>query len=331
MEFIQQLYSKAKKLKKAIVLPETDDIRILKAASIILTSKITQIILIGDENKIQALAEKENIKLNGAQIINPQASKEIDLLAQKYAERNQKKAISFEQAKRTLLDDPVFFGAMLVEINQADGLVSGADHATAHTIKAAVRCVGVAKNYQLISSYFIMLLNDREIGVNGMLLYADCGVIPNPNAEELAEIAACSADSFRQLVPTTPKIAMLSFSTKGSAQHPDVEKVVKATEILKSKKPELIVDGELQLDAALVPEVARKKAKNSPLAGSANILIFPDLDAGNIGYKLTQRLAGAIALGPIFQGVAKPINDLSRGCSVEDIVQIVAITAIQAG
>lgn len=331
MEFIQQLYSKAKKLKKTIVLPETEDIRILKAASIILTSKITQIILVGDENKIQALAEKEKINLSGVQIINPQTSKELDLLAQKYAERNQKKAISFEQAKKTLQEDPVFFGAMLVEINQADGLVSGADHATAHTIKAAVRCVGVAPGHKLISSYFIMLLNNKEIGVNGMLLYADCGVIPNPNAEELAEIAMTSANSFRQLVSTTPKVAMLSFSTKGSAQHPDVDKVVKATEIVKSQKPDLIVDGELQLDAALVPEVARKKAKTSPLAGQANILIFPDLDAGNIGYKLTQRLASAIALGPILQGVAKPINDLSRGCSVEDIVQIVAITAIQAG
>ncbi len=217
----------------------------------------------------------------------------------------------------------------MVRSGEADGMVTGADAPTAHTIKATVHCVGMAPGVSLISSFFAMITPKKEFGVDGLLFYADCGVNPNPTSDQLSDIAISTADSFRKLVGRDPKVAMLSFSTKGSAAHPDVDKVVKATEIVKAKRPELMVDGEFQADAALIPAIGRKKAPEQQVAGKANILIFPDLDAGNICYKITERIGGATALGPILQGAAKPINDLSRGCSADDIVNITAITAIQ--
>jgi phosphate acetyltransferase len=219
----------------------------------------------------------------------------------------------------------------MVDAGDADGLIMGAANTTAETIRTAIRCIGLAPDTPLISSFFMMLLQNREFGEDGVLFFADCAVVPNPAPEELASIAISTADSFRKLTFSEPRLAMLSFSTKGSANHPEIDKVISATNLVKSKKPDILIDGELQVDAAIIPSVANRKAPDSPLEGEANILIFPDLNAGNISYKLTQRLAGAKAYGPIFQGTAKPINDLSRGCSVEDIVNVAAITAIQAG
>lgn len=330
MDFIQEFFNKAKNLNKTIVLPESEDPRILKAAELITKSRMAKIILIGSLETLQQKSAAAGADLSISQIIDPKTSDKTAYLANKLFEVNPKKKLLKEDCQKLVFEDPVYFGAMLVADNQADGMVTGADHSTAHTIKATLQCIGTAKDRKIISSFFVMISPITDFGINGLMLYADCGVRPNPSPEELAEIAVETADSFRKLVARTPRIAMLSFSTKGSAKHPDVDKVIQATEILRQKKPDLKVDGELQADAALIPEIGRKKSPDSPVAGRANILIFPDLDAGNIGYKLSQRLGNCIALGPILQGAAKPINDLSRGCSVDDIINVCAITAIQA-
>ena len=329
MDFIHDSWTKAKRLNKTIVLPETHDIRVLKATEIIAQSRLAKILLIGNRDKITALAKENNITVTNALIEDPCISIKTEQFAEEYYKLRQHKGMTELQAKQIMLEDYPFYGAMMVRSGYADGMVSGADHPTADTIKATVHCVGMAPGTSLISSFFIMITQKKEFGIEGLLFYADCGVNPNPTPEQLAEIAISTADSFRKLVGWDPKVAMLSFSTKGSAKHPDAEKVIKATEYVKSKRPELLIDGELQADAALVPSIGKKKSPDSKVAGKANILIFPDLDAGNVAYKLTERLGGAIALGPILQGAAKPINDLSRGCSVDDIVNITAITAIQ--
>ena len=328
MDFIQDIWSKARKLNKIIVLPETSDARILKATEIILKSHLAKIILIGNADKINELAGNNGINIEGTVIEDPQTSGKLARFSDEYYKIRQSKGMTPVEARKTMEDND-FYGAMMVRGGDADGMVTGAKSPTAHTIKAAVHCVGIAPGMTLISSYFVMIVPKKEFGIDGLLFYADCGVNPNPTSEQLADIAIATADSFRKLVGWDPKVAMLSFSTKGSASHPDADKVIKATEIVKSKRPELLVDGELQADAALIPSIGKMKAPDSKVAGKANILIFPDLDAGNICYKITERIGGATALGPLLQGAAKPINDLSRGCSADDIVNITAITAVQ--
>ena len=330
MNFIQEIWNKAKRLNRTIVLPESEDIRVLKATELTLQSKLANIILIGDEGKIQGLAQENNINLTNAQIINPRKCEKLDKYVQLLKEKRAAKGMTIEKARHLLVDDYPYFAAMLVDQGLADGMVSGATHYTSETIKATIECIGKAPLQSIISSFFVMILEDKKFGADGILFFADCGEVPNPNSEQLADIAIQTADSFHKLIGKEPRVAMLSFSTKTSAEHPDVDKVIKATGIAQKKKPDLLIDGEMQLDAALIPGVAQRKAPGSSVAGHANILIFPDLDAGNIGYKLTERLAHAKAFGPILQGEAKPVNDLSRGCSIEDIVNVVAITAVQA-
>jgi phosphate acetyltransferase len=330
MDFIKNITSQAKKLQKTIVLPEADDKRILKAAEIINLTKIAKIILIGEERKIRSIADEDQIDLSPIKIIDPRKTDYLSDFANKYKIKREKKGMSYDKAMEILSEDYLFFGAMMVDQDLADGMVAGTTHFTSETIKATVHCIGTAPENKLISSFFVMITPKHEFGVNGMLFFADCGVIPNPDPEELSEIAITTASSFIKLIGEEPKVAMLSFSTKTSAVHGDVDKVIKATEIARSKRPDFLIDGELQVDAALIPQIGQRKAPNSMVAGKANILIFPDLDAGNIGYKLVERIGGATALGPIFQGCRKPVNDLSRGCSVDDVINVTAITAVQS-
>jgi phosphate acetyltransferase len=329
VDFIQETWNKAKKLNKTIVLPESDDLRILKAAELITKSKIAKIILIGEEEKIRNLPEARELDLSSLKIINPLQHPQLDRYIQIFKERRAHKGITIEKARHLLTRDFPHFGAMLVDQGQADGMVCGASLFTASTIRAALNCVGLAAGQTIVSSFFIMILEDKNFGEEGILFFADGAVIPSPDPQQLSEIAVQTADNFKRLLNRQARLAMLSFSTKGSALHPDVEKVIQATALARKKRPDLEIDGELQLDAALIAAIAKNKAPGSPVAGQANVLIFPDLDAGNIGYKLTERLAHARAVGPILQGLAKPINDLSRGCSVEDIINVTAITAVQ--
>lgn len=330
MDFVQEVWKKAKRLNKTIVLPESDDIRVLKATELIIQGKVAKIILVGKEDEIKKIAVENDIDISGATIVTPRQHPKLDKFTQILKDTRAHKGMTIEKARNLLTDDYPYFAAMIVAQGEADGLVSGATHFTADTIKTTVNCIGKAEGQSIISSFFVMILNERTFVEDGILFFADCGVVPNPNSEQLADIAIQSAESYKKLIGKEPRVAMLSFSTKTSAVHPDVDKVVKATEIAQKKRPDLAIDGELQLDAAIVPKVAQRKAPRSTVAGKANILIFPDLDSANIGYKLTERLAHARAFGPVFQGEAKPVNDLSRGCSIDDIVNVVAITAVQA-
>ncbi|MCU0641403.1 MAG: phosphate acetyltransferase [Candidatus Margulisbacteria bacterium] len=330
MDFIQETWTKAKKLSKTIVLPETEDARVLKAAELITQSKLARVVLIGAETAMKAVAGAGDVDLSGCQIIDPLKHPNLDKYVQLLKEKRAAKGMTIEKARHLLTRDYPYFGAMLVERGEADGMVSGATHFTADTLRATIDCIGKAPGQSIISSFFVMVLRDKQFGDDGVLFYADCGVVPNPTAEQLADIAVQTAESYIKLMGSEPRLAMLSFSTKTSAVHPDVDKVIAATKLAKSKRPELLIDGELQFDAALIPAIGQRKAPGSLVAGQANILIFPDLDAGNIGYKITERLARAQAFGPLLQGEAKAVNDLSRGCSVDDIVNITAITAVQA-
>lgn len=331
MNFIENIKERARKEIKTIVLPEAEDIRTLKAAEIALKEKYAKIILIGNKEKILSMAEKENIDIKEAEIVEPENSEHYEKYANLLYELRKNKGMTIEKAKELALD-PVYFGMLMVKDDEtkADGLVSGAIHSTADTLRPALQILKTAPDTKLVSAFFVMVVPECEYGANGTFIFGDSGLNSNPNPEELSEIAISSSKSFKQLVGEEPKVAMLSYSTYGSAKSELTNKVIEATKILKEKEPQLKADGELQLDAAIVPEVAKSKAPGSEVAGNANVLIFPDLDAGNIGYKLVQRLAKAEAYGPLCQGIAKPVNDLSRGCSYKDIAGVIAITAVQA-
>ena len=326
MDFINRIKERAKKDLKTIVLPESMDERVLNAALKVIDEGIAKIIIIGNKEEIEKRTNKtfENITF-----IDPNTSELTKEYINMLYELRKEKGMTLEEAKELLYNDYMYYACMLVKDNKADGVVSGACHSTSNTLRPALQIIKTASDAKLVSAFFLMVVPNCKYG-DGTFIFADSGLEQNPTSEKLAAIAGSSAKSFKVLVEKEPIVAMLSHSTKGSAKHDDVTKVVDATEIAKEDYPEYKIDGELQLDAAIVPEVAKSKAPGSEVAGRANVLIFPDLDAGNIGYKLVQRLANAEAYGPITQGIASPINDLSRGCSVDDIVGVVAITSVQA-
>lgn len=327
MGFIDEIKTKAKADLKAIVLPETEDVRTYEAAEAILKEGTAKLVLIGSEEEVAK--NKGNFDISGAQIVDPAKSEKTESYIAKLVELRQKKGMTEEQARELLLTNYPYYGVMMVKMGDADGMVSGACHSTADTLRPCLQILKTKPGTKLVSAFFIMVVPDCEMGENGTFVFGDCGLNQNPSPEELAAIAISSAESFKQLVGAEPRVAMLSHSSMGSAKHDDVTKVVEAVKIAKAEAPDLMLDGELQLDAAIVPSVGASKAPQSPVAGKANVLIFPDLDAGNIGYKLVQRLAKAEAYGPMTQGIAAPVNDLSRGCSAKDIEGVVAITAVQ--
>ena len=328
MNFIDIIKEIARNDKKTIILPESMDRRVIEAAIEIEKEKIANIVLIGRESDI--LETSSGLDISDINIIDPFTSAVTSELIEKLYELRKEKGMTLEEAEKLLKEDYMYYACMLVKTGRADGVVSGACHSTSNTLRPALQIIKTKPGVKLVSSFFLMVVPNCEFGENGTFVFADCGLEQNPDAEKLAAIAASSAESFKLLVEKEPKVAMLSHSSMGSAKHNDVDKVVEATRIAKELYPQYLIDGELQLDAAIVPEIGKSKAPNSEVAGNANVLVFPDLDAGNIGYKLVQRLAKAEAYGPVCQGIAYPVNDLSRGCSATDIVGVVAITAVQA-
>ena len=328
MGFIDEIKARAKACKKTIVLPETEDERTYKAAETVLKEGLADLVLVGSKEEIEK--NKGTYDISGATIVDPATDARTEGYIAKLVELRQKKGMTPEQAKELLLSNYLYYGVMMVKMGDADGMVSGACHSTADTLRPCLQILKTKPGTKLVSAFFLMVVPNCDMGANGTFIFADAGLEQNPDPEKLANIAISSADSFKLLVEKEPVVAMLSHSTKGSAKHADVDKVVDATKIAQELAPELALDGELQLDAAIVPSVGESKAPGSKVAGHANVLVFPDLDAGNIGYKLVQRLAKAGAYGPVLQGLSMPVNDLSRGCFADDIVGVVAITAVQA-
>ena len=331
MAFIYNIKKRAKEDIKTIVLPEAEDIRILEATQQVLKEQYANIILVGNKERIEKKAKENNINIIGAEIVDPNNSEKHDEYVNLLYELRKHKGMTIEQAKE-LVKDPVYYGMLMVKDEQtnADGLVSGAAHSTSDTLRPALQILKTAPGTKLVSAFFVMVVPDCEYGEKGTFVFADSGLNENPDSEALSEIAISSSKSFKQLVQKEPKVAMLSYSTYGSAKSELTQKVIETTKKVKEKEQKLKVDGELQLDAAIIPEIAEMKAPGSPLKGQANVLVFPNLDCGNIGYKLVQRLGKAEAYGPLCQGIAKPVNDLSRGCNSKDVAGVVAITAVQA-
>ena len=327
MAFIDEIKKKARAVKKTIVLPESMDRRTWEAVETVLKEDIANVVVLGTPEEVEA--NSKGLEVSGATVINPNTSDKLDEYVDALVELRKNKGMTPEKARRLLTTDYMFYACMMLKSGAADGIVSGACHSTANTLRPALQIVKTKPGSKIASAFFVMDVPNCEYGENGTFVFGDCGLNQNPTPEELAVIAVSSAESFKFLVGAEPKVAMLSHSSKGSAKHADVDKVAEATRIAKELAPELKLDGELQADAAMVPSVGASKAPGSDVAGQANVLIFPDLDAGNIGYKLVQRLAKAEAYGPMLQGIAKPVNDLSRGCSASDIVGVVAITAVQ--
>jgi len=331
MHLVDQIKAKARTSLQTVVLPESYDDRMIQAAEVITGDNLAQVVLLGDPATLEAKAGELGVSLKGVELIDPQSAARLEDYVAELVKLREKKGMTPDQARATLTgEDNLFFGAMMVHKGDAGGMVAGAYNTTGDVLRAAFQVIGTAPGMKTVSSVFLMVTRNPDFGENGVLCFADCAVNPNPNAQALAEIAVSTATSCKSFLGVDARVAMLSFSTKGSASHEDCDKVLEALEIAKKLAPELQIDGELQADAALLPKVGEKKAPGSAVAGKANTLIFPDLDAGNIGYKLVERVAGAEAVGPIVQGLAKPVNDLSRGCSVDDIVSVSAITAVQA-
>ena len=329
MSFIDELKNKAKQNIKTIILTESEDKRVLEAAEKVNKEGFAKILLIGNVEEANKLAKENNIDISGIEIIDPETSNKFEEYAEAFYELRKAKGITIEDARK-MVKDNMYFGTMMVKQGDADGLVSGACHSTANTLRPALQILKTAPGTKLVSAFFLMVVPNCTYGENGIFVFGDSGLVENPTSDQLSEIAISSSKSFEQLTGKQSKVALLSYSTYGSAHSELTEKVVEATKLLKEKAPDLICDGELQLDAAIIPEISASKAPGSPVKGEANTLIFPDLNAGNIGYKLVQRLAKAEAYGPLCQGIARPVNDLSRGCNSDDIVGVVAITAVQA-
>lgn len=332
MHLVDQIKTKAKNNLQTVVLPESYDERTLYAAEKIVKEQLAKLVLLGDPARILADVESKGINLEGVQLLNPTQSPKLEQYIADLVELRKSKGLTAEEAKQLLTaDDNLYYAGMMVRNGDAGGEVAGAANTTGNVLKAAFQTVGPATGIKTVSSFFLMITKTPDFGENGIVLFADCAVNPNPDAQALAEIAVATAANCKSFLDVDARVAMLSFSTKGSASHADVDKVTKAMELAKGIKADIQIDGELQVDAALLSSVGAKKAPGSPVAGKANVLIFPDLDAGNIAYKLVERVAGAEAVGPVIQGLSKPVNDLSRGCSVDDIVNVTAITAVQAG